>query len=270
MKKSSTLPISFFTSLICVFFMVEVSLGQTEMNPTNHAYISYYKEEVLKGIQEKGLKEYLFHLQKNAELTEENILTKESYFKQLTFLAIGLEVGEDVLDGQKHLLKDAYPIYEQKIKDKLANQNKYDFYFADDSEIDKQKRLFVYFDKYPTFEECKDLTSNNNRRKCLVIGVSNHIKENLPYSDILRIARKEKLMKKMEKGKRLYRVKVKIEISQDGSVTWAEGDSSQAKINEIIEKTILSLPKLQPAILNEQAVSVIYTLPIVVQENQYR
>lgn len=249
------------------FLVVTKSNSQVEMNPTNHAYIKYYKDDVYKGVKELGYKSYYQQLIDEATLTPQNVLTKESYFKQLTLLAIMLQLDEGTFESKKNLLKDSYEMYEEKMleeqKDKLNPSKSYAFTYEDES----SKQLFFVLDVVPTFDECKELVDNKSRKLCLIEGVNRNIQQKLPSKEMIRIIRKEKLFEKGEDGLRYYKMKVKFEISKEGKVITAEGNSTNDKLNSFAEKILLDLPQLQPGMYNDEPKSSIHIVPIKLKES---
>lgn len=249
------------------FLVILRSHSQIAANPANVEYIQRYEEEIHHGIKEQGYKAFYQQLVDEALLTDQHILTKESYYKQLTFLDIMLQLDEGTFESAKNLLNDSYEMYEEKKlgkqEGKIIPPKNYAFAFEEKN----AKQLFTVLEVVPTFNECKELANNKSRRKCFIEGVTKNIQQNLPVKEILKIIRKEKLFEKGEDKVRYYSMLVIFKISKDGTVAWAEGNSTHKKINSLVEKTLLKLPQLQPAMYNDEPVNILYTVPITLKES---
>ncbi|MFD1062974.1 energy transducer TonB [Winogradskyella litorisediminis] len=126
--------------------------------------------------------------------------------------------------------------------------------FKNDLQDKKDYVPFAEADKIPTYEECKNLTSNKEKRSCTANEIAMFVNKNFN----LDLAKKLGL-----KGRQ--RIAVVFMIGKDGKIHSASARAPHPKLEEEAVRVINMLPVFIPGEHKGKKVDVIYKLPILFQ-----
>ncbi len=113
---------------------------------------------------------------------------------------------------------------------------------------------FAITDEVPTFEECKQLPTNKERKDCTSQTIANHVNKKFNT----KVAKEHNL-----KGKQ--RITVVFVIAADGSIKDAKARASHPVLEAEAIRVINALPKMIPGKFQGVIVNVPYSLPIIFQ-----
>lgn len=120
--------------------------------------------------------------------------------------------------------------------------------------IDLAEIPFGVIDEVPTFEECKQLATNKEKKDCTSTAIASHINKNF----------NTKLAKELNlKGKQ--RISVVFVIANDGTIKSAKARAPHPALEAEAIRVVESLPKMTPGKYNGKNVNVPYSLPIIFQ-----
>ncbi len=122
---------------------------------------------------------------------------------------------------------------------------------------DSDEMPIAIIDEVPVFKGCEDLSTNDQRKKCLVNGISTYTNKNFNT----KIAKKLGL-----KGNQ--RIDVIFKIDKDGNVKDVMARSTHPALEDEAKRVINSLPAFIPGKHNGKNVVVPYSLPILFQVNE--
>ena len=113
---------------------------------------------------------------------------------------------------------------------------------------------FAVIDEVPTFDECKQLATNIEKKDCMSSAIANHVSKNF----------NTKLAKELNlKGKQ--RISVVFVIANDGTIKSAKARAPHPALEAEAIRVVESLPKMTPGKYNGKNVNVPYSLPIIFQ-----
>lgn len=113
-------------------------------------------------------------------------------------------------------------------------------------------------DQYPVFENCESLAGKEERKHCFETTLTKHISTFFTDQTII-------VSKEINDT-----IRIKLEIDKAGTIDvyTIEADSLTRaeipKLDSLIQRNILSLPKIYPAIKRGQEVHTEFTLPIII------
>ena len=116
-------------------------------------------------------------------------------------------------------------------------------------------------DEYPTFTSCDSIAEKNARRRCFESTLANHV---------LTFLSKEKLVVFDDLNDTIY---IDFKLSEKGDISIIEIQSTKEiqdeipKLNQYLQASLDSLPRIFPAIKRGQHVITQFRLPIVVKSN---
>ena len=110
---------------------------------------------------------------------------------------------------------------------------------------------FAVIDKVPTYPECEQLDSNEEKKKCMSDNVSKYVNKNFN----LNLASDLKLYG-------VNRVFVSFRINKKGYVDNVKARAPHPQLEEEARRVIYNLPKMIPGEQDGETVGVLYSLPI--------
>jgi protein TonB len=240
-----------------LFFVYSLS---AQNNPTHQAYINFYVDEMEKMVDAVGFVQLREQMIAETELNEKEYLTKEQYYKQLALLKIMLKKEPNNFVTTQELLNEEYDVYvSRKIK---SNERKKQLWKEDPT---NDTFLYASVEQIPTFPRCKKQKDNLKRKKCLSNDMSNHIKDKYDYFAATKVLRESGIIPKGEKNDLIFKTFVKFRVTEVGDVIYLGGISIHEELDRIGARSLVGLPKLEPAIINGATRSFIYTIPVSIQ-----
>ena len=113
-------------------------------------------------------------------------------------------------------------------------------------------------DEYPVFENCLEINNVKNKNNCFVETITSSFRENLKTNSLV-------LNRTLIDTARMFLKVNKIgKISIENMTISEQNNKYREVITKSFENTVLSLPKLYPAIKRGQAVDVRFNIPIII------
>ncbi|MGS2725392.1 energy transducer TonB [Psychroserpens sp. BH13MA-6] len=122
------------------------------------------------------------------------------------------------------------------------------------NKLKKDEVLFSELDKAPSNENCENIVSNEDAKKCFRDFVSSYVNQNF----------NTKLAPKLGLEHQ-YRIVLAFKINKEGAVVQAKATATHPELETEAIRVINSLPKFTPGELNGEPVTVNYFLPILFQ-----
>ena len=118
-------------------------------------------------------------------------------------------------------------------------------------------------DQYPVFESCLKIEDIDNKNDCFVETITEAFRQNLENNNLVLNRTLVDTVGMVLKVNKLGEISIQ-------NITISDENTGYAKvITESFENTVLSLPKLFPAIKRGQEVDVIFNIPIIIStENE--
>tara|TARA_B100001079_G_scaffold83429_1_gene71731 strand:+ start:5008 stop:5460 length:453 start_codon:yes stop_codon:yes gene_type:complete len=118
-------------------------------------------------------------------------------------------------------------------------------------------------DQYPVFESCLKIEDIDNKNDCFVETITEAFRQNLENNNLVINRTLVDTVGMVLKVNKLGEISIQ-------NITISDENTGYAKvITESFENTVLSLPKLFPAIKRGQEVDVIFNIPIIIStENE--
>ena len=118
-------------------------------------------------------------------------------------------------------------------------------------------------DQYPVFESCLKIEDIDNKNDCFVETITDAFRQNLANNNLVLNRTLVDTVGMVLKVNKLGEISIQ-------NITISDENTGYAKvITESFENTVLSLPKLFPAIKRGQEVDVIFNIPIIIStENE--
>tara|TARA_B100000579_G_C22720246_1_gene799019 strand:- start:544 stop:996 length:453 start_codon:yes stop_codon:yes gene_type:complete len=118
-------------------------------------------------------------------------------------------------------------------------------------------------DQYPVFESCLKIENIDNKNDCFVETITEAFRQNLENNNLVLNRTLVDTVGMVLKVNKLGEISIQ-------NITISDENTGYAKvITESFENTVLSLPKLFPAIKRGQEVDVIFNIPIIIStENE--
>ncbi len=118
-------------------------------------------------------------------------------------------------------------------------------------------------DQYPVFENCLKIEDIDNKNDCFVETITEAFRQNLENNNLVINRTLVDTVGMVLKVNKLGEISIQ-------NITISDENTGYAKvITESFENTVLSLPKLFPAIKRGQEVDVIFNIPIIIStENE--
>tara|TARA_B100001109_G_scaffold225089_1_gene198388 strand:- start:6338 stop:6790 length:453 start_codon:yes stop_codon:yes gene_type:complete len=118
-------------------------------------------------------------------------------------------------------------------------------------------------DQYPVFESCLKIEDIDNKNDCFVETITEAFRQNLANNNLVINRTLVDTVGMVLKVNKLGEISIQ-------NITISDENTGYAKvITESFENTVLSLPKLFPAIKRGQEVDVIFNIPIIIStENE--
>jgi len=156
-----------------------------------------------------------------------------------------LQVGSE--DG------NSYKMF-MNLKSDAVPKESSDTKFVPNDYVNAEEVPFSIIDEVPTLEECKTLTSNEDKRQCLSDYISGFVNRNFNTNlgNELNLTGRQ-------------RISVIFKIDKQGNITDVKTRAPHPKLKEEAIRVIKLLPQMSPGIHNGKAVVVPYSLPILFQ-----
>ena len=113
---------------------------------------------------------------------------------------------------------------------------------------------FAVIDEVPTFDECKQLATNIEKKDCMSSAIANHVSKNF----------NTKLAKELGLTG-MQRISVVFKIDAQGNVRDVMARAAHPELEKEAKRVVSSLPKMIPGKQKGKAVTVPYSLPIMFQ-----
>ncbi|MBZ9728590.1 M56 family metallopeptidase [Salegentibacter sp. JZCK2] len=229
-------------------------------------YVSCSEENSSMNAQEDSLSQYSYTLEKGEEMVGEK---KRIHKKYEDFLTNNPDyVSWATIDGQSisysvHSVEEEVP--EGYIK--LYVSDKYDMYinlpnsgkekdadkYAEEIEYDSDNAVpFAVIDEVPVFQGCENLTSNEERKKCMSNKISQFVNRNFNTG-----------LSKELNLEEPSRIITQFRIDETGKVVDIKARASRPELQTEAIRVISELPKMKPGKQGGKDVSVMYSLPII-------
>lgn len=196
------------------------------------------------------------------EKDENGKLTKDSFYRLKAIFELS---EEDYLGKYKIIGYNLNTNYESYLNNDddfnvlvvFSSKNKNDSISLDQQEVSNQNDTdfivpFASVHQVPTFPGCEEFEDNEGLKQCMSSKIQDHIAANFDT---------KKANKASVPG--VNRVYVRFTIDEEGVVRDIDARSIHPDVSEEGKKAVASLPKMKPGLnKNNEAVSVVYTLPI--------
>lgn len=219
--------------------------AQSSLPEDEQALLEKYIDEI-KSKKMESLLDYISGLRESNKKNE--IPSKEDYYKGKAMMFVIFENSEEFEDLQDLIYTD-YKTFLRNVEDGKVNLTKA-------SEIDYKESYdssvpMASVDRVPIYPGCDENLTDEELRKCLTEKIRLHINSNFKTSLASKLG--------IEGQTRIY---VRFAIAKDGNIADVTARAAHPDLSDEGERVVNSLPKMKPGIHNEEAVSVIYTLPI--------
>ena len=141
---------------------------------------------------------------------------------------------------------------------------------------------FSQVDEVPYFKQCGKLTDNKEKKNCTSNFITQHVTKEMKKYDykkeIRRIIKESKKNEKKDDDKsekklvtnyksndEIQRIYVQFQIDEDGKIKQVVARAKTPKLRNIGIKVVETIPQMVPAIHNDENVTVVYQLPIVLK-----
>ncbi len=111
---------------------------------------------------------------------------------------------------------------------------------------------FALIEQVPVYPGCENLSSNEERKKCMTEEISKFVNRNFNTG-----------LSKELNLKGTVKINVAFKIDENGKVVGVQSAAKHPKLGEEAKRVITSLPKMQPGEQRGEKVGVIYALPII-------
>lgn len=252
-NRRSILKYAVITPLLLVAFSFQV-VAQSSLPLDEKALFEKYKKEVYE-MSVNNRSAFIDFLEK-IDKDNNGMLTKEGYSKMKAVAYIAFKNNDYNSPHDSSILSKPYATYVNEMKAKGRKNDSLkttttDIAYQNNLAVDKTDVPFASVERAPVFPGCDENLSNEDLKKCMSQKIQAHI---LAHFDIS-TAKKHGL-----KGEN--RIYVRFKIGKDGNIYDVQARASHAELKNISEHVIQSLPSMKPGLHKEEAVNVIYTLPI--------
>ncbi|MBI6118593.1 M56 family metallopeptidase [Salegentibacter maritimus] len=183
----------------------------------------------------------------NREIDEK----EEPIYQQLTEIKLAVQEGKELSLEEK---EELFEIMKVVMDTEKAPMPPSPPPFEKSSTDNSNSVPFGVIEDVPVFQGCKDLSSNEERKKCTSNKISQFVNKNFDTS----IAEKSGLTG-------VNRIIVQFRIDETGNIADVRARAARPELQEEAIRVISELPKMQPGKQKGENISVMYSLPIVFQ-----
>lgn len=216
--------------------------------------------------QNSDLSQYSYTLQKGEDMTSKQEATHKKYEAFLkshpdyvSWASINYNTNE--VSYSVHSKEEAVPDGYQQMSVDFPDGGSYVMYMnlssssasykiSEDKEAEEEV-AFAEVDEVPAFPGCENLSTNEERKNCTSDKITGFV--NAHFNTAVG----------KDAGKGTFRIVVKFRIDETGKVVDVRARASHPEFKEEAIRVIESLPQMRPGKQDGQAVSVMYSLPII-------
>ncbi|GGE37583.1 M56 family metallopeptidase [Psychroflexus planctonicus] len=226
-------------------------VAQSSLPKDEQVLLEKYKKEIAELVEQGDMSVYYDYVI-NVEKDENNMLTKDAFYRMKAFGILANEKGmKPTKKLDKALLTEDYSAYTKRMNKRkeivvMGSAKKENKKIEYNSDVP-----FASVDRVPIYPGCDESLNNNELRKCMSEKIQQHVNSNFKTSVASKLG--------IEGQTRIY---VRFAIAKDGNIADVNARAAHPDLSDEGERVVNSLPKMKPGIHNKEAVNVIYTLPI--------
>lgn len=273
-KKTALFKLSFIIPLLLIFFgscqleTNEVYAQDLEFNNDGTSLIADdngFKGAILATTSAASLEKMKSYLKEHYQATIKYHDIKRNDKNQITEITFTFQTKDGYEAEKTYTGKNGKPIMGLAFG-RLYNDPEREFYLETLEEIMDSESIkdithyeteeipFQLIDQVPLFPGCEELETNAQRKECMSNGINAFVNKNFDTG-----------MVKRDSITGLQRINVQFTVNENGVVDSIKARARYASLEEEAKRVVELLPQMQPGKKDDQAVRVIYQLPIVFQ-----
>lgn len=184
---------------------------------------------------------------------KEGIEKDEPIYQQLTEIKLAVQEGKELSLEEKEELFEIMKVVMDN-EDRPTPPPLPPFEKSEASKDNSNAIPFGVIEEVPVFEGCEDLSSNEERKKCMSNKISQFVNRNFNTG----------LGKELNLSG-IHRVIAQFRINDTGQIVDVKARASRPELEAEAIRVISELPEMQPGKQDGENISVMYSLPIVFQ-----